>query len=213
MATNPTPGLEQELTNALDDLRTALQRAHDATAELQRLAPRVAQIGGLFDELATVINTGRQHLGAAPSVGGYSRPTLVPSTQTPTPAPKMSQDDPWTQLAEWNSAAPGEPSTEVETVGTFSARPQPTASLISFRLEFESNPGPLDLRAVDDAVSEHPAVRDVALLDYDGRKATLKVWIEDTSTPAEVHAALVQKATETFGPDNEVTVIALEDAA
>lgn len=218
MATDRTPGLEQELTSALEDLRTALQRAHDATAELQRIVPRVAQIGGLFEELATVINSGRQQLSTAPAAGAYSRPTLlVPSAQRqePTPVPQMSQEDPWTQLAEsWNTTTPDqERPTTADAVATTPTSPQPAVNLISFRLEFESKPGPLDLRAVDDAVSEHPAVRDVALIDYDGRKATLKVWIEDTATPAEVHTALVQKAIETFGPDNEVTVIALEDAA
>jgi hypothetical protein len=189
-------GLNQELTDALEDLRLALQRASDATAAIQRLAPRVAQVGTLLDELAVVINTGRQQLGG-PS--GFTGPTLV----QPTPSPVKTQADPWTQLSE----------TFGTDAGTTQERPPMTGTLVSFRLEFESKPGPLDLRAVDDAVSEHPAVRDVALLDYDGRKATLKVWIEETATPEDVHGALSAQATTLFGPENEVTVVALEDAA
>ena len=82
-----------------------------------------------------------------------------------------------------------------------------------FRLEFESRPGPLDLRTVDDAVSEHPAVRDVALLDYDGRKATLKVWIDGAASPSDVQSTLVERSSELFSAGNDVTIVAIEDAA
>lgn len=195
-------GLSQELNDALDELRVALQNASNATAELQRIVPRVSQIGSLFDELASVINTGRQQLGIQAGAG-FTGPTLVTSA---TPSPVKEQSDPWTQLSEtWG--------TQPQATSPESSAPAQPASLISFRLEFESRPGPLDLRAVDDAVSEHPAVRDVALLDYDGRKATLKVWIEDTATPGEVHSSLTAQATTLFGPENQVTVIALDDAA
>jgi hypothetical protein len=174
-----------------------LQRAHDATANLQRIVPRVTQIGSLFDELASVINAGRQQLGIE-SGGTFSRPTLVvPST----PAPELKSDDPWTSLAE-SFGTQGE-----ETRGAGSS------SLVCLRLEFESKPGPLDLRSVDDAVGEHPAVRDVALLDYDGRKATLKVWVEKDTYASDIQASLAEKATALFGPENEVSVTAHEEAA
>jgi hypothetical protein len=201
-----TQGLDQELTNALEELRTSLQHAADATASIQRIVPRVTQIGTLFDELASVINTGRAQLGSGTAT--FSRPTLVPTPQ-PTPAPSLNGvEDPWTQLADtWTPATDGD-------AAPVQSRPSvSSANLVSFRLEFESKPGPLDLRAVDDAVSEHPSVRDVALIDYDGRKATLKVWIEDSATPESVHAALAEQAATLFGPDNEVTVVALADAA
>jgi hypothetical protein len=200
-----TQGLEHELNDALDDLRLSLQHASDATASIQRLIPRVTQIGSLFDELAAVISTGREQLGITTPAGAMvTRPTLlVPATPRES-APTLAADkDPWTELSNtWNSEEPVGPA------------PAPSsAALVSFRLEFESRPGPLDLRTVDDAVSEHPSVRDVALIDYDGRKATLKVWIEESAKPADVHASLVEKASSLFGPDNEVTVIAIEDAA
>jgi hypothetical protein len=91
--------------------------------------------------------------------------------------------------------------------------PADDAGVTCFRLEFESKPGPLDLRKVDDAVGEHPAVRDVALLDYDGRRATLKVWIAATSTPADVQNALRRRTAELFAPGHDITIIALEDVA
>jgi hypothetical protein len=78
------------------------------------------------------------------------------------------------------------------------------------RLRFESGGGRLDLRAVDEAVTGHPAVRDVALLDYDGGQATLKVWIVASVSPAELQQALAAHA-QSLGSD--VAIVALEDAA
>jgi hypothetical protein len=110
-------------------------------------------------------------------------------------------EDPWTQLAETFSDTAEQPA----VAGT--------PGLTSFRLEFESKPGPLDLRSVDDAVSDHHAVKDVALVDYDGKKATLKVWIDESATPQDVRNALVEKAATLFGSENEVTVVAIEGEA
>jgi hypothetical protein len=199
MADQPTQALEHELTRAIEDLQAALRRAHEASTTLQALLPRVAQVSTLFDELAAVINTGRAQLGS--TVGtAYARPTLVAPSE-PTPAPEMKQgDDPWTQLAETFREGAEKPAAG-------------TPGLTSFRLEFESKSGPLDLRAVDDAVSEHHAVKDVALIDYDGKRATLKVWIDESATPHEVQSTLSEKATALFGPENEVTVVAVEDQA
>ena len=56
-------------------------------------------------------------------------------------------------------------------------------------------------------------MKDVALIDYDGKKATLKVWIDESATPNDVRNALAEKATSLFGPENEVTVVATEDQA
>lgn len=205
MAIDRTHTIEQDLNDSLEELRLALQHAADATANLQRIVPRVAQIGTFFDEIANVVNSGRQQLGIADSSATYTRPTIVPSS---TPAPNLKNDDPWTSLAEtWGNDADTPPATPQP-----STQP-PAVALTCFRLEFESKPGPLDLRSVDDAVGEHPAVRDVALLDYDGRKATLKVWIEQGTDPATVRDSLVEKATILFGTDNDVTVTAHEEAA
>lgn len=202
MADQQTQALEHELTRAIEDLQSSLRRAHDAAATLQTLVPRVAQVSTLFDELAAVISTGRAQLGSTGAPGSFSRPTIVSSAPpAPPPAPELQQDDdPWTQLA--------------ETFGEGKERAASgTAGLTSFRLEFESTPGPLDLRAVDDAVSEHSAVKDVALIDYDGKKATLKVWIDGSASPADVQSALAEKASSLFGPENEVSVVAVADRA
>lgn len=211
MAIDRTRTIEQDFNESLEELRIALQHAADATASLQRIVPRVAQIGTFFDEIANVVNTGRQQLGIAESGATYSRPTIVPSS---TPAPDLKNDDPWTSLAQtWGNDSPSTPAPVTTPPAAASTVAPTSVGLTCFRLEFESKPGPLDLRSVDDAVGEHPAVRDVALLDYDGRKATLKVWIEQGTDPATVRDSLVEKATTLFGADNDVTVTAHEEAA
>ena len=213
-----TIDLERELTHALDELHDALQRASQATSNLKVLVPRLAATGALFDEIEALVHAGRHQIGAAGEERpqwSYPRPTLVvPSASTPRPPvlqPSASFTTPESAAGDiedsWSPVL--EPAPEA-------AAPLPGASdeaLHCFRLEFESLPGPLDLRTVDDAVSEHPEVRDVALLDYDGRRATLKVWITGAATPADVQDALKDRASTLFAPDQDVTIVALEDAA
>jgi len=210
--------LERELSQALDDLQASLQRASEATAAIKGLLPRLAAAGSLFDEIESLIRAGRERIGTGPVTpeATYVRPTLVvPSPSTPRPTPVLRPSNTFGAPTETRpepavgAAAPA----QAEAAAAFPPQADSQGGLVSFRLEFESNPGPLDLRTVDDAVSEHPAVRDVALLDYDGRRATLKVWIIDTASPAEVQDALKEHAANLFGSAHEVTIVALEDVA
>jgi hypothetical protein len=57
-------------------------------------------------------------------------------------------------------------------------------------VEVERSDGPLDLRAVDRPVSGHPGVADVALLDYDGRRARFKIWTRSPDDVPQLGAAL-----------------------
>jgi hypothetical protein len=202
--TESTNDLQRELSEALDDLQSALHRASDATGTIKGLLPRLAATGALFDEIETLIRAGRERIGVggdAPTTAPYVRPTLlVPEPPAPRPAPVLQPASRFT-----TPTPPEEPQAPLPG--------SEDPGVASFRLEFESQSGPLDLRTVDDAVGEHPAVRDVALLDYDGRRATLKVWILDTASPAEVQEALQARAEQLFGTASDVTIVALEDAA
>lgn len=207
-ATEHANDLERDLKHALDDLQGSLSRAGDALGRINDLLPRLQTIGAIFDDIDAVLQNAREQFGIT-GVQTFSRPTLVVPRPLARPFEEQTQDDAWTNLAEtWKSGQPEtqpEPSqTETETGDT---------SFASFRLEFESAGSPLDLRAVDDAVSEHPAVRDVALLDYDGRKATLKVWIDDTASPEDVRNALVEKSSQLFEGESAITITAVDDAA
>ena len=207
-------GLENELNQAVDELQSALQHATVASASIKALLPRVGAVGSLFDELDAVIRSGRQQIGqgASGSPAAYARPTLV----VPSAAAQPAAPQPFSASG---SSGPGEAGT-AENRGESIARETPESvkraeaqGLKCFRLEFESRPGPLDLRTVDDAVSEHPAVRDVALLDYDGRKATLKVWIDGGASPNDVQSSLLERSSQLFAAGNDVTIVAIEDAA
>src|SRR3990170_973841 len=59
------------------------------------------------------------------------------------------------------------------------------------RLTVQSKSGSLDLKAVDGAVNENPDVVDVALLDYDGRQAALKLWVNPSADATAVRDALM----------------------
>ncbi len=242
MATVSQPAaLEAELDQALDDLVLALQQAGAAAAAIRSLAPRLAATGSVLDEIAALVASGRQEIPrTAPEATprpepGYTRPTLVPpsapAARTRTAAKRPVGASPAAQIPSASppegAAAPAadiatatDPASklDLEPAGGAAREPSPFPStgdsaVTCFRLEFESASGPLDLRRVDEAVAAHPAVRDVALLDYDGRRATLKVWIAATSTPSDVQQALKQRAADLFVPGDDVRIVALEDAA
>ncbi len=223
MASETPTGLESELSHAVKELQIALQHAGDATASIKALLPKVGAIGSLFDELDAVIRSGRQQIaeGAGASITAYTRPTLVVPSAAARPGPQPFQTPESATGAaatahQRSSFETEETSTPTESIGREtpeSVQRAEAQGLTCFRLEFESRPGPLDLRTVDDAVSEHPAVRDVALLDYDGRKATLKVWIDGSASPSDVQSALIERSSQLFSAGNEVTIVAVEDAA
>jgi hypothetical protein len=217
MTTTDQPtGIDRELAAALDELQTALQRASEAAAALKGLVPRLAATGSLFDEIEALVRAGRQRIGAGDlsteAASPVTRPTLVvPSGPRPAPVWQTSPESTTVEPAVAEAPEPQTPT--AETPAPEESTSSPTAELRCFRLEFESQPGPLDLRTVDDAVSEHPAVRDVALLDYDGRRASLKVWISADASPSDVQEALKERASSLFSAGQDVTIVALEDAA
>ncbi|HZP56855.1 MAG TPA: hypothetical protein VFC53_04790 [Dehalococcoidia bacterium] len=164
---------------------------------------------------------------AAAAESAYTRPTLVvaptpqpavaPVLSAPEPA-RLADDEPYVQWEDVPAAAPvtpaGEPERHEEQKPSIQgAINEQREELISFRLEFESRPGPLDLRAVDEAISEHRAVRDVALLDYDGHRATLKVWIVASARPVDVQESIRRDVHRIFSDGDDVRIVALEDAA
>jgi hypothetical protein len=220
-------GMAGELNDAVDQLHDSLQHATEAAARIRMLLPKVTRIGAMFEELEAIFESGRQSLGAqaigTPPSAARSQPTLVVAGAAPkrtpeTPPRAATRQQVSEQLASEietvpPEASPAPPSPPVQQPFDIPGIAANGEELISFRLEFESHPGPLDLRAVDDAVSEHYAVRDVALLDYDGRRATLKVWIVATASVAEVQQALADRAKRVMGSGGDVSIVALEDVA
>lgn len=91
---------------------------------------------------------------------------------------------------------------ETSEAGTTEARPD------SYRLllELTMRTGTLDLKTVDAAVNEHDSVVDVALLDYDGSRASLQVWIESSADPDVVKEGLLESLTRRFAEAGGVEV-------
>jgi hypothetical protein len=214
------PGLARDLAAAAEELDAALRRAQDAAQKLAALAPRVEAITAGFAQLETLVETARGGFAGAEKpvhddAPWYSRPTLViPGAQPPASprAPLPPIDD--TTASSRIAASAFVPREEPEPSSVDAAPGLAQQALTSFRIEFESSIGPLDLRRVDEAVSDHPAVRDVALLDYDGRKATLKVWITRDATPAEIERALIDNASQLFADAaHHISIAALDEVA
>lgn len=229
-------GLQGELSQALDALSESLDQAAAATAAIRAALPRLAATRSVLDEIEALLRGGREAPAAAAAPASedelYTAPTLVapatPSPKRPAPRAKLPAPptaapssfplpDAPTMIPQASAPAPSTSREYDEIVDEAppSASPGRTGHgpLVSFRLEFESRGGPLDLRRVDEAVAQHPAVRDVALLDYDGRRATLKVWISSPATPADVQNALTAPGAHQLFAGSEVTVVALEDVA
>jgi hypothetical protein len=215
--TDASTGIARDLNAAIDDLNSSLERASAAAATIRTLVPRIGAIGSVLDELETLIQTGRAQIGSAAPATAYPRPTLVVPAASVPAQPGTPASEAWDAPSDEIPAAPEASSVwatdESAASEEVAIAPGSSQELTCFRLEFESRPGPLDLRTVDDAVSEHPAVRDVALLDYDGRKATLKVWITADASPSDVQQALTERASALFDAGNDVTIVALEDVA
>ncbi len=90
------------------------------------------------------------------------------------------------------------------------AEPAMNATLC-LRLKVSKKSGSLDLKDVDRSVNENSAVMDVALLDYDGRQATLKVWINERADPIGVREALLTSLRAHLGEEETELAIDFEE--
>ena len=79
------------------------------------------------------------------------------------------------------------------------------------RLKVNKKSGSLDLKDVDRAVNENSAVMDVALLDYDGRQATLKLWVNERADPSGVREALLTSLRAHLGEEETELAIDFEE--
>ncbi|MEX1254625.1 MAG: hypothetical protein WEE64_09815 [Dehalococcoidia bacterium] len=185
-ASNPEPSiaLHEELDFALRTLESCLAEAGRAVSAVRSLLPRIASLSEAVGELETAMDRARQRLSASPAYSApTSQPTLspVPPSQPPvefpTPAPSFTPE-PAPSFDDTSQSEDDEPASSKT----------PSHCL---RLDVRSKSGSLELKAVDDAVNENTSVVDVALLEYDGRNATLRVWIETSADPETVREALL----------------------
>ncbi len=197
-ANNPeASSLASELDAALATLDSALAEAGRSVATIRRSVPQMAALTELVREMEAAMARARQDLsmpsGAAPQAATLPPLRPVPSGEV---TPELSEDE----------AESGEP-----TAATSEPEPSRPGSRC-LRLDVRSTAGSLDLKAVDGSVNENPAVADVALLDYDGRQATLKLWIDASEDPNEIREALVESLRRRLGAGQDAEVrIELEE--
>jgi hypothetical protein len=195
-----------ELEGALSTLETALAQASRSTMVIRSNMAQITTLADTVREMETAITLARQSL-SVPLAGlrVAEQPALraVPAREQPAPAP-----EPQIAAQPHAEAAPASAPALVAEPGT--------GAQVShcLRVAVTSKGGSLDLKAVDGSVNENPAVVDVALLDYDGRQATLKLWINQSADPAGVRDALLGSLRRRLGDEGDAEVsIDFEDVA
>lgn len=169
--------LVSELETSLTRLESALVDASRAITSIRSCIPQIAALIEVVNTMESAMSFARQRLGTGP-------------TEETTPLRAVPQQ-PAIQ-----------PSSEPEPVATEGGIP----TQFCLRLRVGSKVGSLDLKAVDNAVNEQTAVSDVALIDYDGRQATLRVWISGTGSPESVREALYQSLRRRLGDEDEAEI-------
>ncbi|MBI4570842.1 MAG: hypothetical protein HY723_02745, partial [Chloroflexi bacterium] len=160
-----------ELEGALATLETALAQASRSAMVIRSNMAQISTLADTVREMETAITLARQSL-SVPLAGlrVAEQPALraVPAREQPAPAPEpqIAAQAP-VEAAQAPSLASTEPGTGAQVSHCL-------------RVGVTSKGGSLDLKAVDGSMNENPAVVDVALLDYDGRQATLKLWINQS---------------------------------
>lgn len=197
--------LANELEDSLTTLNAALGEAGRAVAAIRGNISRIAALAEVVSTMEEAMNLARRNLHA--SLSTPQQPRTPPLRSVP-PSETVPQPDLQAPIRE----PVAEPiQTEAPVPPTEPPAPQPTAGPAElphrhtiahcFRLRIGSKVGSLDLKAVDGAVNEHPAVVDVALLDYDGRQATLKLWINGAADAGAVRDALVMSLRRRLGDE------------
>jgi hypothetical protein len=181
----------QHLDGALDSLETALNEAgrsaatiRSALADIASLEQRSREVEERAREMEAAMTRARESL---------SLPFISINTAQPALRPVESWE------SETATGAPaGDPGQADE--------PVPGTTSHCLRLDVTSKSGSLDLKVVDSSVNENPAVVDVALLDYDGRVASLKIWVSEAEDPDEVREALLSSLQRRLGDEGDAEV-------
>ena len=178
--------LVNELETALTRLESASVEAGRAIASIRSCVPQISALIEVVNTMEAAMTFARQRLGAGTKPEAALLRSIPPQEPAPQPDPTLEP-------------VPAEPALE-----PVPAEPL-TPGQFCLRLRVGSKAGSLDLKAVDSAVNEQAAVTDVALIDYDGRQATLRVWITATN-PDAIREALHQSLRSRLGGEDVADV-------
>jgi enamine deaminase RidA (YjgF/YER057c/UK114 family) len=208
MAEEPdiSEGLAGEVQAALASLDSVLAEAGRSVAQIRSNLSQIASLERKVQDMEAAVSRALESLSS--QLGAASAPApaplplrpLEPAEPIEPAAQAQAVDEPLQpehrvpQQASWGQEAPKETKA-------------PASNCL--RLNVSSQAGSLDLKAVDGSVNEVPDVVDVALLDYDGRHATLKLWINASADPSAVRESLLESLTRRLG-DAENTDVQLD---
>jgi hypothetical protein len=175
--------LVSDLETALTRLESALTDAGRAIVTIRTCVPQISALVEVVNTMESAMSFARQRLGGSPAEALLhavpQQPTLPEPALQPQPEPEPES----------------EPEPEAQPVVVTTGAP----TQYCLRLHISSKVGALDLKAVDNAVNEQQAVTDVALIDYDGRQATLRVWISGTGDAEAARKALGESLRSRLG--------------
>ena len=222
-------GSSTALEAALTGLDRALAEASSAVATIRNAISQVTAL----EEKARNLETRARELEAAMMRARESLSIPLSASSEAAPSPHLRPVPPWETSEEpaqpqaditetvapvyepeAESSQPAEVEAEpAEPAAVSSEASQPTSHCL--RLDVSKKVGSLDLKVVDGSVNESPAVTDVALLDYDGRHATLKLWISEAEDPDAVRTTLLKSLRSKLGGESlaEVRIEFEEESA
>lgn len=221
---NETEGFDitKDLNRALVDLEVALDEAARAAGVIRGKIAQVDTLADIVREMEAALALARK-IGVQPATRQPEEPAQLRPVEMieqeaapPTETAPQPEDEPEDTGFFQMPVATAEETPEPEPEPDMEPLPEPARSVSHrLRLWVASRIGSLDLKAVDGAVNENPAVVDVALLDYDGRQATLKLWINGAADPVETRDALIESLRRRLGsePGAEIRVDFEEQSA
>jgi hypothetical protein len=208
--------IKTELEEALSTLDLALLEAGRSVAIVRGHVAQIVEVAERSREMEAAMLRARELLAMSSENSSATPPLRALPPVEPAEdigAPVMEPEPQFDrQPDKTNSVAVEEPEQEEEAP---IPAPSPSAETSRcLRLAVRSKSGNLDLKEVDTSVNENPAVIDVALLDYDGRQATLKLWINEAADPDGVRDALLSSLRNHLGEkDTELTIESEEDSS
>ena len=194
-----TTGIAQELDDALATLDTALLAAGRSVAIIRRNLPQFAALDRVVHEMEEAMARARKQLDTSWDSAKEKTPLRsVPRPETEAPeSPESMQNSLDSHADEGDSKA-------ADDLEPATAQQPGLSATRCLWLTVASKIGSLDLKAVDGSVNENPSVLDVALLDYDGRQATLKLWVNASADPEGVREALVSSLRNHLGDASRI---------
>jgi hypothetical protein len=178
-----TSGFIGDFERALVSLDVALGDAARAVSTVRSFVPQIAALAQAVSTIETAVTNARQGLD-------LERPASAPAPVQEPAALHSVSFEPAPEPAPAVIAQPADASKTSQCA----------------RITITKSKGSLDLKSIDSALNEHPEIVDLALLDYDGRNATLKLWVSGPQQQEAFQATLEQDILRRAGDDAQVSI-------